>query len=101
MNTDPVAGVKLVIYKIIIAYLVIVNLAAFAAMGLDKRRAVSHRWRTPERRLIAYAALGGSVGSILGMLAFRHKTRHLKFTLGLPAILLAQVLVITAAVIVF
>ena len=91
---------KHLFYKILIAYLIIINVAGYASMGWDKRRAVQNRRRTPERRLLAVAALGGSVGSILGMLAFRHKTRHLKFMLGLPAILLAQLAAAAAAVIV-
>ena len=80
-------------------YFIIVNLTAFCAMGRDKRRARRRQSRTPEKTLIGLALFGGSVGAILGMLAFRHKTKHRKFTLGLPLILLAQIAVVVAAVI--
>jgi uncharacterized membrane protein YsdA (DUF1294 family) len=77
--------------KIMISYLLVCNLTGFIMMGLDKRRARRHQRRLPEKRLFAFAFLGGSLGSLLGMLAWRHKTKHLKFTLGIPAILLAQI----------
>lgn len=76
----------------LLVYLAAINLAAFAAMGADKRRAKRHMRRTPEATLLLLAVIGGSVGSILGMLFFRHKTRHAAFYLGLPAILAAQLL---------
>ena len=71
-------------------YLLAVNLAALLAMGLDKSLARRHRRRIPERRLLALAVLGGSVGAIAGMLLFRHKTLHKAFSIGLPAILAVQ-----------
>lgn len=76
--------------EIIIAYLLLINLAGFILMGLDKRRAVRRMWRIPERTLFIIALLGGSVGSILGMSAFRHKTKHKSFVFGMPAILILQ-----------
>lgn len=72
------------------AWLAAVNLAAFAAMGLDKRRARKGAWRVRERTLFLLALIGGSVGAIAGMWLFRHKTRHWYFALGLPAILAVQ-----------
>ena len=72
-------------------YLFLINAAAFVLMHADKRRARKNRWRIPERTLIGSAVLGGSIGVLLGMRCFRHKTRHLKFTLGIPAILIAQI----------
>ncbi len=72
------------------AWLAAVNLAAFAAMGLDKRRARNGAWRVRERTLFLLALAGGSVGAIAGMWLFRHKTRHWYFVLGLPAILALQ-----------
>ena len=77
--------------KYFLAYLLLINAAAFLLMLADKRKAKKNRWRIPERTLIGSAVLGGSVGALLGMYAFRHKTRHLKFTLGVPAILIAQI----------
>ena len=71
-------------------YLIAVNLLSFALMGADKSRARRHLRRIPEKALFLSAAAGGSVGAIAGMFAFRHKTRHLRFVLGLPLILLAQ-----------
>jgi uncharacterized membrane protein YsdA (DUF1294 family) len=71
-------------------YLLIVNAAGFLLMLIDKRKAIRHRWRIPEKTLFLTAAIGGSVGSIMGMYTFRHKTKHLQFTLGMPAILIVQ-----------
>ncbi len=63
-------------------------------MLTDKRRAIKGAWRISEASLLTVAILGGSIGSICGMYAFRHKTRHLKFKLGLPLILILQLLLI-------
>ena len=60
-------------------------------MLMDKQKAKHHAWRIPEATLLGIAAIGGSIGAILGMRLFRHKTRHLKFALGLPLILAAQI----------
>lgn len=73
-------------------YLAAVNLAAFAAMGLDKRRARKGRWRIRERTLFLLALLGGSIGSLAGMQCFRHKTKHPQFVWGMPAILALHLL---------
>ena len=77
--------------KLLLVYLLIINAAAFALMLADKWKAKKNRWRIPERTLFGSALLGGSIGAILGMYTFRHKTKHLSFTLGMPAILIAQV----------
>ena len=77
--------------KYFLLYLLLINAAAFLLMLVDKHKARKKRWRIPERTLIGSALLGGSVGALLGMYTFRHKTRHLKFTLGVPAILIAQI----------
>lgn len=74
-----------------LAYLLIVNLITFFLYGIDKRRAVRKAWRIPESVLIGFAAIGGSVGAFLAMLVFRHKTKHAKFTVGVPLILVAQI----------
>ena len=71
-------------------YLLAVNVLAFSAMGLDKRKARRGAWRVPERTLLGLAAIGGSVGAICGMRTFHHKTLHKRFRYGLPAILLLQ-----------
>lgn len=79
---------------VIVIYLVVMNSIGFASMGIDKSKAKRGGWRIPEKTLFLIAILGGSVGSILGMKQFRHKTKHKSFTIGMPAILLVQVLVI-------
>ncbi len=76
--------------KYFLLYLLLINAAAFVLMLVDKVKAKKNRWRISERTLMLSAALGGSVGALLGMYTFRHKTRHIKFTLGVPAILIAQ-----------
>ena len=75
-------------------YLVCINLAAFALMGVDKRHAQRRQWRVPEKLLFLAALLGGSAGAWAGMYVFRHKTRHWYFVVGMPVILLAQLLLI-------
>ena len=77
--------------KYFLLYLLLMNVIAFVFMHADKRRARKNRWRIPERTLIGTAVLGGSIGALIGMYTFRHKTKHPKFTLGVPAILIAQV----------
>lgn len=73
-----------------IVYLIIMNLLAAAATVSDKRRAKRHLWRIPENRLLLLAVLGGSPAMFLTMLTIHHKTRHAKFMIGIPAILLMQ-----------
>lgn len=78
--------------KLLLPYLLLINAAAFTLMLADKYKAKKHRWRVPERVLIGSALLGGSIGALAGMYLFRHKTRHLKFTRGIPAILTGQLI---------
>ena len=77
--------------KYFLLYLLLINAVAFVLMLADKQKARKKRWRIPERTLIGSALLGGSLGALLGMYTFRHKTKHFKFTLGVPAILIAQI----------
>lgn len=72
-------------------YLLLVNAVAFSIMGIDKRRAKKKKYRIPEKILFMWAIAGGSVGSIVGMYFFRHKTRHPSFQIGMPLILLIQI----------
>ena len=74
----------------LVGYLALVNLVGFVLMGTDKRRARRGARRIPERSLFAAALLGGSLGAVLGMWVFRHKTRHWYFRYGMPAILVLQ-----------
>ena len=76
--------------KLLYCYLLIINAAGFLLMLADKWKAKKNRWRIRESTLLLVAALGGSLGSLAGMYLFRHKTLHLKFTLGIPLILAAQ-----------
>lgn len=78
------------------AWLGFLNLAAFAAMGVDKRRAKRGDWRIRERTLFLLALFGGSLGAMAGMWLFRHKTRHWYFVVGMPAILILQIAAATA-----
>ena len=71
-------------------YLLVVNLWAFALMGIDKRRAKKDVWRVKEKTLFLPVLLGGGVGGILGMKMFRHKTKHWYFRFGFPAILILE-----------
>ena len=77
--------------KYLLLYLVIINAVGFLLMLIDKWKAKHNRWRIPEATLMGIAALGGSVGSLLGMYTVRHKTKHIKFTVGIPVILIAQI----------
>ena len=76
--------------RILVLIFVLTNAAAFVMMGIDKRRAVRDSWRIPERTLLAACGLFAALGGLIGMYVFRHKTRKLKFSLGVPAMLVVQ-----------
>lgn len=76
----------------LIAYFILVNLFGFVQMGLDKYKAQKHAWRIPEARLFGVAVIGGSIGSIIGMHLFHHKTKHWYFVWGMPAIAVVQLI---------
>ena len=78
--------------KPIILYLIAVNALSFLLMLADKHRARKKLWRIPERTLLGAAVIGGSLGSLVGMYLFRHKTKHPKFSVGIPVILMLQVI---------
>ncbi len=77
---------------ILLTYLAVVNVIAFLVFGIDKRKAVKNKNRVPEKTLFLLAGIGGSVGALTAMEVFRHKTKHLSFTVGIPLILIAQIL---------
>ena len=81
-------------FQLMIAYLCIINIIGFAIMGVDKKRAIRGAWRISEASLFFTALIGGALGTTLGMEYFRHKTKHRYFKLGMPAILLCQVVVL-------
>ena len=80
--------------SLLLLYLIGINLIAFFLMGIDKYKARKNRWRIPEKTLFLSAILGGSIGAILGMQIFRHKTKHASFVVGMPCILILQILLI-------
>ena len=77
--------------KAALVYLTAINIIGFVLFGIDKRRAVRHAWRIKESTLFITAIIGGSVGCIIGMQVFRHKTKHMKFVIGMPLILILQI----------
>lgn len=79
-----------------IAVLLLWNVVVMAIYGLDKRRAQTKKWRIPEKTLLLCAFLGGGIGALLGMLTFRHKTKHLKFTILLPIACLLTIILMVA-----
>ena len=82
------------LFHFLTTYIVLVNALAFILMLADKQKAMKGAWRIPEATLMGTALLGGSIGAICGMYLVRHKTRHIKFTLGLPLILAVQLVLV-------
>ena len=85
--------------QIILIYLAGINLCGFLVFGIDKLKAKRNAWRVPEATLFSFALLGGGIGCLGGMYLFRHKIRKSYFVIGIPAIIIAQIL--AAAVIIF
>ena len=84
------------VITLLLVYFIAVNIIGLFLMGLDKYKAKKRLWRIPESTLFIMAIIGGSIGSILGMYVFRHKTRHWYFVYGLPAILVIQIALFVA-----
>ena len=84
------------VVNLLLSYLAAINLIGFALMGIDKYKAKKRAFRIPEATLFIVAIIGGSIGSIIGMYAFRHKTRHFSFVFGMPFILVVQIILIIA-----
>lgn len=80
--------------KNILIYLLVINLMAFCAMWWDKKRAQKGEWRISEAGLFTLVLLGGGIGGIAGMYAFRHKTKKLRFTIGFPTILITEIVLV-------
>lgn len=80
--------------KNILIYLIIINLIGFFMMWSDKRKAKLGKWRIPEQTLFIVTAIGGGIGTIAGMYTFRHKTKKLKFTIGLPILVILEIILI-------
>lgn len=77
--------------KNIVIYLLVINVIAFLAMGLDKWKAKRGAWRIPEQTLMSLVLLGGGIGGIAGMYVFRHKTKKVRFFVGFPVILILEI----------
>ncbi len=80
--------------EILLVYLAIINATAFGLMHRDKKKAIQKQWRIPERTLLGICAMGGSLGGLLGMRLFRHKTRHAAFYIGIPAMLVVHIVLL-------
>lgn len=80
--------------KIFAGYVLIMSIIGFLSMYIDKRKAIKHQWRIPEKTLFIIALLGGSIGSNLGMTICRHKTKHWYFVIGMPVILILQIIIV-------
>jgi len=78
----------------LIQYLLVINMIAFTLFGLDKYRARRHMYRISEKALLMTALAGGTAGALAGMYFWHHKTKHRQFTLGLPVMLLAQIMLV-------
>ena len=76
---------------VLLVWLAAINLVTFAVYGIDKAKAKRGTWRVPEKTLFLLPLLGGSLGALLGMRVFHHKTKHWYFVWGIPLILLAQI----------
>lgn len=78
-------------YYLLLIYFILVNTFSFLLMGIDKYKARKNKWRIKESTLFLSSVIGGSLGSLLGMFFFHHKTKHKKFVLGMPCILLIHI----------
>ena len=78
----------------VLIYLLVINLIGFLAMGIDKWKARHNRWRIPESSLFTLTAIGGGIGTIAGMYVFRHKTKKKYFTIGMPLILILEIILV-------
>lgn len=90
-NTDLNGLSSMDLHEIVLQYLAIINVIAIVVYGWDKLCAIQHRWRVPEKTLLAIAVVGGSLGALFAMSLFHHKTLHLKFKYGVPVILILHV----------
>ena len=82
--------------KILLTYLAIINAVSFLLMLIDKIKAKKKLWRIPERVLLGVSAVGGSLGGLLGMRLFRHKTKHAQFYIGIPVMLVIHIVALIA-----
>ncbi len=95
MEADLIFGGISAGYKALVLYLLVINLITFLVFGLDKYKAIHHQFRISVKTLMCLALVGGSAGGLLGMYIFRHKTRKPLFTVGIPIILIVQLILIS------
>ena len=79
-------------------YIILMELIGFVVCGVDKHKAKKGKWRISEAAIIGIAALGGGLGVLAGMKLFRHKTKHKKFTVGVPLIIILHILILAAVI---
>lgn len=96
--TELLQGIPFSSALLIALYIILINLVTFLVFGKDKRRARRSEWRTPESTLFILAIAGGSIGALLGMLYFHHKTRKKTFQIGIPLILIVHLLILLLVV---
>lgn len=80
--------------KYIILYLIIINFISFLLIAIDKRKAIKNKYRISEKTFFIFSFIGGSLGTLLGMFQFHHKTKKLKFLIGIPILFLFNILVL-------
>ena len=85
--------IKMTIHSSLILYLIIINVITFVIFGVDKYKAIRQEWRIRESTLLGLALIGGSIGGWLAMYIFHHKTKKVKFFVGIPVILVIQIVV--------
>ena len=84
--------------RLLMWYLIVINIVTWIAFGLDKWKAKSGKWRIPERTLLLLALIGGSLGALAGMIMFRHKTRKAKFFISVPVLFVVHCVIVTVLV---
>ncbi len=83
---------------IVIAYLLIINIIGLCAFGIDKQKAIKNKWRIPEATLMGIAFIGGTIGAVIGMKLFHHKTKKPKFYIGIPVIIAFHIILLVLGV---
>jgi uncharacterized membrane protein YsdA (DUF1294 family) len=86
---------------VIVALLVLINVISLGAFALDKQKAIQGKWRIPEKILLVLAGIGGAAGALFAMKLFHHKTRHPKFSIGIPVLLILQIIVAILVILLF
>ena len=80
--------------KYLLVYLTIINAVSMLLMLIDKINAKHHLWRIPEKILLGVSFIGGSLGGLIGMYLFRHKTKHIRFFIGIPLMLIVHIVLL-------